>query len=67
MKRKNWSLFLWAFSRLDMVDKDGDSICKRNLKNKILLWLMNRSGVTPKDGLHMLEAIIDELKNREGS
>lgn len=67
MKRKNWSLFLWAFSRMDMVDKNGDTVCKRNLKNKILLGLMNLSGVTPRDSLCMFEAIIDELKNREGS
>ena len=66
MKRKNWPLFIWACKRLDINHNDDNIVYKKNLKNNLLLGLMNLSGVTPMDMLHMLQEIKDELERREG-
>lgn len=42
---KNWKLFKWAVSHLKL--KDGDyQYC---LRNNILIFIMNLSGVKPSD------------------
>lgn len=64
MKHKNWSLFKWAFTRLELDRKNNNTVYKRCFKNGILLKLMDLSGVTPDDLTHMLTAIENELKRR---
>ena len=65
MEYKNWSLFIWALRRLELdYNHNNDVVCKRNLKNKILLRLMDLSGVTPNDGPCMLQEFENELKRR---
>ena len=64
MKRKNWSLFLWAFRHMELDHKNKDVIYKRGLKNILLCKLMDLSGVTPKDMPEVLHKIEDELKRR---
>ena len=56
MKYKNWSLFLWALNHW--------TVNKKCLRNKILLGLMNLSGVTPTDMANMMREINDELLRR---
>ena len=64
-KYKNWALFLWAIKRLKIDSKNDNNIYKKCIKNYILLWRMDLSGVTPADVPYMLQQIDDEIKRRE--
>lgn len=63
-KFKNWGLFIWAFKRLKREHINNDIVYKKGLRNDILLWLMDLSGVTPLDIPYMMQEIENELKRR---
>lgn len=42
---KDWTLWAWAFRRVKMINGK----CVDCFRNKILLKIMNLSGVTPND------------------
>ena len=56
---------MWAFTRLKVNTKNNYTVYEKSLRNRILLWLMNLSGVTPADIPYMLQQIDDEIKRRE--
>lgn len=56
---------MWAFTRLKVNTKNNDTVYENSLRNRMLLWLMNLSGVTPADIPYMLQQIDDEIKRRE--
>lgn len=67
MEHKNWKLFMWAVKHLK-IDPETNTIVRKNcIRNDILLYLMDLSGVTPKDIPSMLQEIDNELEARKGS
>jgi hypothetical protein len=62
---KNWRLFYWALKHLKIDHKNNNTIYKNCLRNDILLWLMDLSGVTPDDARDSMFQISNEIARRE--
>ena len=66
MKKKNWALFQWAIMHLKIDAKNDDRVYKKCLRNRILLWLMDLSGVTPADTYGHFNQMRNDILRRDG-
>lgn len=57
---KNWRLFHWAINHLKIENNNP----KKCWQNSIIWWLIDLSGVKPKDMLNLMQQIDNELARR---